>query len=85
MHDSTNASAGWVAGTLMACTAAEKRSSPSLAMTIGVALWARKIATSFATSSAFEPVRPAAHTRISGSDERSMCFLSSVESQAIAL
>ena len=32
-----------------------KRVSPSLATTIGVALWARKIATSLATSSAFEP------------------------------
>ena len=33
----------------------------------------------------WSPARPAAHTRISGSDERSMCFLSSVASQAIDL
>ncbi len=66
-------------------TSAGKRVSPSLATTIGVALWARKIATSLATSSAFEPDSPAAHTRIKGSDDRSMCFLSSVESQAIDL
>jgi hypothetical protein len=32
-----------------------------------------------------EPVSPAAQTRISGSDDRSMCFLSSVASQAIDL
>ena len=76
---------GCVLGTLIACTAAEKRSSPSVAMTIGVALCARKIATSLATSSAVEPVSPAAQTRMSGSDDRSMCFLSSVESQAIDL
>ena len=31
------------------------------------------------------PASPAAHTRISGSDDRSMCFLSSVASQAIDL
>ena len=31
------------------------------------------------------PARPAAHTRMSGSDDRSMCFLSSVASQAIDL
>ena len=31
------------------------------------------------------PDSPAAHTRISGSDDRSMCFLSSVTSQAIDL
>jgi hypothetical protein len=40
---------------------------------------------SLATSSALEPRRPAAHTRIIGSDDRSMCFLSSVTSQAIDL
>ena len=62
-----------------------KRSSPSSAMTIGVALWARKIATSLPTSSAVLPARPAAQTRISGSDDRSMCFLSSMTSQAIDL
>ena len=62
-----------------------KRSSPSSAMTIGVALWARKIATSLPTSSAVLPASPAAHTRISGSDDRSMCFLSSMTSQAIDL
>ena len=54
-------------------------------MTIGVALWARKIATSLPTSSAVLPASPAAQTRISGSDDRSMCFLSSVTSQAIDL
>ena len=62
-----------------------KRRSPSSAITIGAALWARKIATSLATSSAVEPVKPAAHTKISGSDDRSMCFLSSVLSAAIDL
>ena len=69
----------------MTAGAARKRSSPSVAMTTGAALWARKIATSLATSSAVEPIRPAAHTRISGSEDRSMCFLSSVTSQAIDL
>ena len=59
--------------------------SPSVAITMGAALWARKIATSLATSSALLPDRPAAHTRIIGSDERSMCFLSSVTSQAMDL
>ena len=32
---------GWTAGTAMTCSAAGKRSSPSLAMTTGAALWAR--------------------------------------------
>ena len=54
-------------------------------MTIGAELWARKIATSLATSSAFDPVSPAAQMRIIGSDDKSMCFLSSVTSQAIDL
>ena len=62
-----------------------KARPPSEAITIGAALWARKIATSLATSSAVDPNRPAAHTRIMGSDDRSMCFLSSVASQAIDL
>ena len=81
----TKASSGSTSGTVMTAGAARKRSSPSVAMTTGAALWARKIATSLATSSAVDPTRPAAHTRISGSDERSMCFLSSVTSQAIDL
>ena len=41
MADSTKASAGWVAGTSTACMAAENRSSPSVAITTGAALWAR--------------------------------------------
>ena len=69
----------------MVCSAALKRScSPSVATTIGAALWAPKIATSLATSSALAPARPAAQTRIIGSEDRSMCFLSSVPSQAMA-
>ncbi len=74
-----------MSGTRSTASAASKRRSPSQAMTIGAALWARKIATSFATSSAVDPTRPAAHTRIIGSQDRSMCFLSSVPSQAIDL
>ena len=85
MVDSTKASRGWTSGTAITSSAAENRFSPSVAITIGAALWARKIATSLATSSAFEPTSPAAQTRIIGSDERSMCFLSSVTSQAIDL
>ena len=38
-----------------------------------------------ATSSAVLPRSPAAHTRMSGSLDRSMCFLSSVTSDAIDL
>ena len=42
MADSTKASAGSTAGTVMHLrAAARKRSSPSVAMTIGAALWAR--------------------------------------------
>src|SRR5438876_9854592 len=48
-------------------------------------LWARKMPISFTTSSAAEPVRPAAQTRVRGSEDRSICFLSSVVSQATAL
>jgi hypothetical protein len=43
------------------------------------------MATSLATSSAVDPSSPAAHTMINGSEDRSMCFLSSVESAAIDL
>ena len=76
---------GSVDGTVITDIAAGKARSPSDAMTTGAALWARKIATSLATSSAVEPTRPAAHTRMNGSEDRSMCFLSSVASQAIDL
>ncbi len=41
MAESTKARSGWVVGTSTACMAAEKRSSPSVAMTTGAALWAR--------------------------------------------
>ena len=41
MADSTNASDGCASGTLMTASAALKRSSPSLAITIGAALCAR--------------------------------------------
>ena len=41
MAESTNASRGSTAGTEITCRAALKRSSPSLAITIGAALWAR--------------------------------------------
>ena len=54
-------------------------------ITIGAARCARWIATSLATSSAFEPPSPTAHTRINGSVERSMCFLSSAMSHEIEL
>ena len=82
---STNASRGCVAGTVSTDNAAGNVRSPSEAITIGAALCARKIATSLATSSAVEPTSPAAQTRIIGSHDRSMCFLSSVPSQAIDL
>ena len=85
MVASTNPRRGWVSGTLSTASAASKARSPFEAMTIGAALWARKIATSLATSSAVDPTRPAAHTRIIGSEDRSMCFLSSVASHAIDL
>ena len=42
MAESTKASDGSTAGTVMMCTAAENRSAcPSVAMTTGAALWAR--------------------------------------------
>ena len=41
MADSTKASSGSTAGTEITRSAASKRSSPSLAITIGAALWAR--------------------------------------------
>ena len=40
MADSTNANVGSIAGTAITADAALYRSSPSVAMTIGVALWA---------------------------------------------
>ena len=43
------------------------------------------MASSLPTSAAAAGSSPAAHTRMSGSDDRSMCFLSSVASQAIDL
>jgi hypothetical protein len=43
------------------------------------------MAISFWTSVAFDPSRPAPQTRIIGSADRSMCFLSSIESQATDL
>ena len=78
------ASLGWAAGTVMVCSAAGK-AVPSVAMTMGAALWARKMAISLPTSSAVGPASPAAHTRMRGSEDRSMCFLSSVASQEIDL
>ena len=60
--------------------AAENRSSPSSTMTMGMELWALKIATSFTASAAAGPLSPAAHTNAIGSLERSMCFLSSIVS-----
>ena len=74
-----------MSGTDNTVRAAAKARSPSEAMTSGAALWARKMATSLATSSAVDPTSPAAHTRIIGSAERSMCFLSSVASHAMDL
>ena len=41
MADSTNARSGWVSGTGITCRAEAKRAWPSVAMTIGDALWAR--------------------------------------------
>ena len=42
MAESTNATSGWTRGTLITAAAvAAKRSSPSVAITIGAALWAR--------------------------------------------
>ena len=74
-----------VVGVAITSAAASKRASVPLVITMGAALWARKMATSLATSSAVESNSPAAHTRISGSEDRSMCFLSSVVSQAMDL
>ena len=51
-------SAGSTGGTVDRRRPAANRSSPSSAITIGVALWARKIATSLATSSAVPPTQP---------------------------
>ncbi|CAB4368386.1 unannotated protein [freshwater metagenome] len=86
MADKTKASAGSATGTYTTAAAAEsKRDSPCVAITIGIALCALKIATSFATSVAVPSLRPAAHTRIIGSHDKSMCFLSSVTSQEIDL
>ena len=85
MADNTNASAGSATGTDTTAAAASKRVSPSVAITIGTALCALKIATSFATSAAVPSESPAAHTIIIGSHERSMCFLSSVMSHEMDL
>ena len=41
MAESTNARRGWTSGTVITSSAAENRSSPSVAITIGAALWAR--------------------------------------------
>ena len=57
----------------------------SSTMTIGVDLWAWKVSISLATSSAAPSPSPTAHTRMSGSHDRSMCFLSSVTSKEIDL
>jgi hypothetical protein len=46
-------------------------------MTMGVALWAWKMAVSLMMSPMTVLALPAAQTMISGSDDRSMCFLSS--------
>ncbi len=54
-------------------------------ITIGEALCARNIATSLAISSTIELLIPLAQTRIIGSEERSICFLSSITSEAIDL
>ena len=86
MVASTKSSSGEaVAGVAITSEAASNRASAPLVITIGTALWARKMATSLATSSAVESNSPAAHTKISGSDDKSMCFLSSVVSQAMDL
>ena len=79
-----NASSLVVDGTSMTFRAEEKTSGVSV-ITTGVALWARYMATSFAASAATEPSNPAAQTRIIGSAERSMFFLSSVKSAAMDL
>ena len=83
MAESTNPRSGCTGGTSMVSTALEKRSSPRVVITIGAARCARWYATSLATSSAFEPPSPTAHTRINGSVQRSMCFLSSAMSDEI--
>ena len=72
-------------GTVMVSSASTNSSAPSVAITTGAALCARKIETSLLTSDAVEPRNPAAQTKMNGSEDRSMCFLSSVTSQAIAL
>ena len=41
MAESTNATSGCTAGTPMVSSAASKRRSPSVAITIGAARWAR--------------------------------------------
>ncbi|OPZ32090.1 MAG: hypothetical protein BWY99_02848 [Synergistetes bacterium ADurb.BinA166] len=61
------------------------RRSPSSAMTATLEAWALKMATSLATSSSTMSGLPAAHTRIRGSDERSICFLSSMMSEEMVL
>ena len=61
------------------------RVSPCEAITSGIERCALKIATSFTRSETFEAGAPFAQTRIMGSAERSMCFLSSRKSVAIDL
>ena len=56
-----------------------------VAITIGQPPWALKIATSLAVSPTTDSGRSLATTSVSGSVERSMCFLSSVTSHAMAL
>ena len=62
-----------------------KRSAPLSVMTMGMELWALKIATSLTESERLASSRPAALMSMSGSALRSMCFLSSMKSQDIDL
>jgi hypothetical protein len=54
-------------------------------MTTGAALWALKMAVSLMMSPMTVPLDPAAQTMISGSEERSICFLSSTKSEEMVL
>ena len=58
---------------------------PSAATTTGAALWARNMSISLAMSRALGPDTLGAHTMTSGSADKSICFLSSIESSAMAL
>ena len=61
------------------------RSSPSSQITTGVALCALNMAVSLTMSPMTVGRAPAAQTMIRGSEDRSMCFLSSTKSEEMVL